>query len=81
MKRLLLLFLLLLSSTAVTFLSLLHNTQFSVRWHLDPDHTAVPCNRSLTFAPVPLPVTALASVQGSGNTWLRHLLQQLTGRT
>ncbi|WAR00788.1 WSCD-like protein [Mya arenaria] len=27
----------------------------------------------------PLPVTALVSFPGSGNTWVRHLLQQLTG--
>ncbi|KAK7474345.1 hypothetical protein BaRGS_00034393 [Batillaria attramentaria] len=33
----------------------------------------------LRFADPPLPVTALASVPGSGNTWLRHLLQQATG--
>ncbi|XP_076436118.1 WSCD family member CG9164-like [Babylonia areolata] len=38
-----------------------------------------PCKRSLQFSPAALPVTALASVQGSGNTWMRHLLQQLTG--
>ncbi|XP_070185073.1 WSCD family member GA21586-like [Littorina saxatilis] len=38
-----------------------------------------PCKRNLGFSPVPLPVTALASVHGSGNTWVRHLLQQLTG--
>ena len=28
----------------------------------------------------PLPDTALASAPGSGNTWLRHIIQQLTGR-
>ncbi|KAK7095157.1 WSCD family member GA21586-like [Littorina saxatilis] len=38
-----------------------------------------PCTRNLSFSSVPLPVTALASVQGSGNTWMRHLLQQLSG--
>jgi hypothetical protein len=27
-----------------------------------------------------LPIVALASAPGSGNTWLRHLIQQLTGR-
>ena len=32
--------------------------------------------RSLTR---PLPITALASAPGSGNTWVRHLIQQLTG--
>ena len=26
------------------------------------------------------PLTALASAPGSGNTWVRHLIQQLTGR-
>lgn len=29
---------------------------------------------------VGLPLTALASYPGSGNTWLRHLLQQSTGK-
>ena len=28
----------------------------------------------------PGPVTALASFPGSGNTWLRYLLQQVTGK-
>ena len=28
----------------------------------------------------PLPPTALASSPGSGNTWVRHLIQQLTGK-
>ena len=33
----------------------------------------------LKYANRSLPVTALASVQGSGNTWVRHLLQEATG--
>ncbi|XP_050406984.2 WSCD family member AAEL009094 [Patella vulgata] len=33
----------------------------------------------LGFAKTPLPVTALASYPGSGNTWTRHLLQKSTG--
>ena len=33
------------------------------------------------FAKPPLPVTALASVPGSGNTWTRHLLEQATGKS
>lgn len=28
----------------------------------------------------PLPLTALASFPGSGNTWVRHILQQATGK-
>ena len=32
------------------------------------------------FSRVPLPKTALASFPGSGNTWLRHLVEQLTGK-
>ncbi|KAK7088832.1 WSCD family member CG9164-like [Littorina saxatilis] len=40
---------------------------------------STPCKRNLSFSSVPLPLTALASVQGSGNTWVRHLLHQLTG--
>lgn len=33
----------------------------------------------MTLSTDPLPLTALASYPGSGNTWLRHLLQQSTG--
>lgn len=33
------------------------------------------------FAKQPLPLTALASFPGSGNTWVRHILQQATGKT
>ena len=33
------------------------------------------------FSEVRLPRTALASFPGSGNTWLRHLVEQLTGET
>ncbi|KAK6181149.1 hypothetical protein SNE40_009074 [Patella caerulea] len=33
----------------------------------------------LGFAKPPLPVTALASYPGSGNSWTRHLLQKSTG--
>ena len=29
---------------------------------------------------IKLPIVALASVPGSGNTWVRHLIQQLTGK-
>lgn len=35
---------------------------------------------SPVFAVPPVPLTALASCPGSGNSWLRHLLQQATGR-
>ena len=35
--------------------------------------------KSLHFSKKPLPVTALFSYPGSGNTWIRHLLQQSTG--
>ena len=34
----------------------------------------------LKFTNVRLPTTALASHPGSGNTWSRYLIQQLTGR-
>ncbi|CAH1797678.1 unnamed protein product [Owenia fusiformis] len=33
----------------------------------------------LHFSPVALPHIALVSVPGSGNTWVRHLIQQATG--
>ena len=35
--------------------------------------------REVQFSKTALPLTYLASVQGSGNTWVRHLLQQTTG--
>ena len=37
--------------------------------------------RPLGYSRVKLPMTALASFPGSGNTWVRHLLQQSTGRS
>ena len=37
--------------------------------------------RPLAYSKTSLPLTALASFPGSGNTWVRHLLQQATGRT
>ena len=35
---------------------------------------------SIWYSDVALPAVALASAPGSGNTWLRHLIQQLTGK-
>ncbi|XP_046543868.1 WSCD family member CG9164-like [Haliotis rubra] len=35
--------------------------------------------KTIGFSPTPMPLTALASFPGSGNTWLRHLVQQATG--
>ena len=35
---------------------------------------------SLGYSSKSLPVTALASFPGSGNTWVRHLLQEATGK-
>ena len=35
----------------------------------------------LSYISPPGPITALASFPGSGNTWVRHLLQQATGET
>jgi hypothetical protein len=37
------------------------------------------CHKKLRFLNPPGPVTALASYPGSGNTWMRYLLQQATG--
>ena len=34
-----------------------------------------------SFSKVPLPVTALASIPGSGNTWSRHLIESITGNS
>ena len=33
----------------------------------------------LSMSSAALPLTALASVKGSGNTWTRHIIQQITG--
>ena len=37
------------------------------------------CKGNLHFLDPPGPLTALASYPGSGNTWLRYLIQQATG--
>lgn len=37
------------------------------------------CFKQRSFQPGNNPIVALASFQGSGNTWLRHLLEQATG--
>lgn len=37
------------------------------------------CHAPLGYKPAPGPTVALASFPGSGNTWLRYLLQQATG--
>ncbi|CAH1780844.1 unnamed protein product [Owenia fusiformis] len=42
---------------------------------MDSNSTCQP----LKFSKRLLPVTALYSIPGSGNTWLRHLIQQITG--
>ena len=38
------------------------------------------CMDPVTFATFDLPSTALASFPGSGNTWVRHLLELITGK-
>ncbi|XP_069135593.1 WSCD family member AAEL009094-like [Argopecten irradians] len=35
--------------------------------------------KGLRYSTIPLPPTALVSFPGSGNTWLRHVIQQATG--
>ena len=37
------------------------------------------CNRSLQYLDPAGPLTALASSPGSGNTWTRYLIQQVSG--
>lgn len=39
-----------------------------------------PSCKRIRLSSKPLPITALASFPGSGNTWLRHLVQQATGK-
>ncbi|CAH1780846.1 unnamed protein product [Owenia fusiformis] len=48
------------------------------------DYTCEPMDSNSTCQPLKfskrlLPVTALYSLPGSGNTWMRHLIQQITG--
>lgn len=47
---------------------------------LENDEKIVCGHKNVTLSPVPLPVTALVSFPGSGSTWVRHLVQQLTGK-
>lgn len=35
--------------------------------------------REVKLSPTPLPMTGLVNFPGSGNTWTRHLIQQMTG--
>ena len=35
--------------------------------------------RTVTLSKTPLSITGLVSFPGSGNTWVRHLIQQMTG--
>ena len=44
-----------------------------------PGNTITWC-KQLGMRAAPGPITALASFPGSGNTWLRYLIQQATGR-
>ena len=39
----------------------------------------IPSCRKLDFSDTAQPLVALASWPGSGNTWMRHLIQQVTG--
>ena len=60
------------------------NRQFNAKDNIKPDppspkKTVVKC-RTLEYMSPPGPLTALASFPGSGNTWVRHLLQQATGK-
>ncbi|XP_053386775.1 WSCD family member CG9164-like [Mercenaria mercenaria] len=44
---------------------------------LKSDTTCI--KRNVSLAETPLPMTGLVSFPGSGNTWTRHLIQQMTG--
>ncbi len=44
-----------------------------------PDTNKNYCRPYLTQLETPGPLVALASFPGSGNTWLRYLIQQVTG--
>lgn len=47
---------------------------------LENDEKIVCVHKNVTLSPAPFPVTALVSFPGSGSTWVRHLVQQLTGK-
>ena len=49
-------------------------------WMVPKDQSNVDwCHGFLKYLDPPGPLTALASFPGSGNTWIRYLLQQATG--
>lgn len=61
---------------------LLHKLEHFARYNQTvpiPTSRNQTCPRQLQRPREPLPLTALLSFPGSGNTWTRHLLQQLTG--
>ena len=48
--------------------------------HTNTNTTSIDWCQPLGFLANPGPKVALASFPGSGNTWLRYLLQQATGK-
>ncbi|XP_067655941.1 WSCD family member CG9164-like [Haliotis asinina] len=52
---------------------------FKLRHTLYHNHTSSGCRSGIRFSARPLPLTALASFPGTGNTWTRHLIEQMTG--
>jgi len=47
---------------------------------VDEKSNASSCRqRTVKLSKTPLPITGLVSFPGSGNTWVRHLIQQMTG--
>ncbi|XP_046333540.1 WSCD family member GA21586-like [Haliotis rufescens] len=45
----------------------------------DNTHNSSDCRTGIRFSYVPLSLTALASFPGTGNTWVRHLIERMTG--
>ena len=78
-----------LTNSANQLKQVLINPQKHLARHLGRGNHGPPRDSSRTnekecqkmhFSETKLPVTALASWPGSGNTWMRHLIQQATGQ-
>ncbi|XP_067675489.1 WSCD family member GA21586-like [Haliotis asinina] len=46
---------------------------------VDNNHNSLDCGTGVRFSRHPLSQTALASFPGTGNTWMRHLIERMTG--
>ena len=64
--------------SSITFLK--NNDVAKLIDDVDEKSNASGCRqRTLKLSKTPLPIPGLVSFPGSGNTWVRHLIQQMTG--